>query len=40
MEENILLLRHLLEHKKDKISKYMTSISKHCYIDKLDEIVN
>ena len=40
MEENLLLPRDLLEHKKDKISKYMTSISKHSYIDKLDDIVN
>ena len=40
MEENLLLLRDLLEHKNDKIGKYMTSISKQCYIDKLDDIVN
>ena len=38
MKENLLLLKDLLEHEKNY--KYMTSISKNVYIDKLDDIVN
>ena len=34
MKENLLLLKDLLEH-----YKYMISISKNLYVDKLDEIV-
>ena len=40
MKENLLLLKDLLETLKNKIYKYMTSISKNVYIDKLDAIVN
>ena len=40
-EKNILLLKDLLERTlKNKIYKYMTSISKKVYTDKLDDIVN
>ena len=35
MKENLLLLKDLL---KTKIYKYMTSVSKNVYIDKLDDI--
>ena len=37
-EENLWLLKDLTL--KNKIYKYMTSISKNIYIDKLNEIVN
>ena len=40
MEENLLLLKELLEPLNNKIFKYMTWISKNVYIDKLDDIVN
>ena len=39
-KENLLLLKDLLETSKTKIYRYMTSISKNVYIDKLDGIVN
>ena len=39
MKENLLLLKDLLEPLK-KIYKYMTSISKNVFIDKLDDIIN
>ena len=40
-EKNLLLLKDLLERTlKNKIYKYMTSISKKVYTDKLDDIVN
>ena len=39
MKENLLLLKDLLGHLKNNY-KYMTSISKNVYIDKLDDIVN
>ena len=38
MNENLLLLKYSLEPQ--KIYKYMTSVSKNVYIDKLDNIVN
>ena len=41
MQEN--LLKDLLEHKlfiRTKIYKYITSVSKNVYVDKLDDIVN
>ena len=38
MRENLLLLKDSLAHK-NKIYKYMTSVSKNVYIDKLDDIV-
>ena len=40
MKENLLLLKYLLEHQKNKIDKYITSISKNVYIYKFDNIVN
>ena len=40
MRENQLLLKDLLKTLKTKIYKYMTSISKNVYINKLDDIVN
>ena len=40
MKENLFLLKDLLELLKNKIYKYMTSISENVYIDKLDDIVN
>ena len=41
MKKNLLLLKDLLERTlKNKIYKYMTSISKKVYTDKLDDIVN
>ena len=40
MNENLLFLKDSLELKKNKIDKYMTSVSKYVYIDKLDDIVN
>ena len=40
MKENLLLLKDLfIRTLKTKIYKYMTSISKNVYIDKLDDIV-
>ena len=39
MKENLLLLK-FMRTLKSKICKYMTSISKNVYIDKLDDIVN
>ena len=40
MKENLLLLKDSLKQKKNKIFRYMNSISKNVYIDKLDDIVN
>ena len=41
MKKNLLLLKDLLERTlKNKIYKYMTSISKKVYTHKLDDIVN
>ena len=41
MKKNLLLLKDLLERTlKNKIYKYMTSISEKVYTDKLDDIVN
>ena len=39
MNKNLLLLKDLLQLR-EEIYKYMTSISKNEYIDKLDDIVN
>ena len=39
MKENQLLLKDFVRTLKNKIYKYMTSISKNVYIDKLDDIV-
>ena len=39
MKDILLLLKDLLDLK-NKIYKYITSISKNVYIDKLDDIVN
>ena len=38
--ENLLLLKHSLEPLRNKIYKYMTSVSKNVYIGKLNNIVN
>ena len=38
MKENLLLLKNLLTLKK-KNYKHLTAVSKHAYIDKLDDIV-
>ena len=40
MKENLLLLNNLSESRRIKSTKYMTSISKHVYIDKLDDVIN
>ena len=40
MKENQLLLKDSFRTLKNKIYKYMTSISKNVYIDKLYDIVN
>ena len=40
MKQNMLLLKGLLKPVKNKIYKYMTSISKNVYIGKLDNKVN
>ena len=40
MKENLLLLNNLSEPRRIKSTKYMTSISKHVYIDKLDDVIN
>ena len=39
-DEKLLLLKNFVSTLKNKISKYMTSVSKNVYIAKLDEIVN
>ena len=39
MKENLLLLKRFTRTLKNKIYKYMTSVSKNAYIDKLDNIV-
>ena len=39
MNRNLFLLKDVLEPFKNKIYKYMTSISKNVYIDKLDDVV-
>ena len=40
MKESQLLLKDFVRTLKNKIYKYMTSISKNVYIDKLDDIVD
>ena len=40
MTEHLLLLKYLLEPQKNKIYKYITSISKNVYIDRKDDIVD
>ena len=40
MKENLLLPKDLCKTLKNNIYKYMNSISKNVYIDKLDDIVN
>ena len=40
MKKNLLLLKDSLDFKKNKIYKYMTSITKNVHIDKVDDIVN
>ena len=40
MKENQLLLKDLIKTRKNKIYKYMTSISKNVFIDNLDDIVD
>ena len=40
MKENLLLLKRFTRTLENKIYKYMTSISKNVYIDKLDDIIN
>ena len=39
-EGNSVIAERLIRALKNKIYKYMTSISKNVYIDKLDDIVN
>ena len=39
MKENLLLLKDSLKPEENKIYKYMTSVSKKVYIEKLDDIV-
>ena len=39
MKENLLLLKRFTRTLKNKIDKYVTSVSKNVYIDKLDNIV-
>ena len=39
MKENLLLLKRFTRTLKNKIDKYVTSVSKNVYIDKLDDIV-
>ena len=40
MKKNLLLLKDLLEPLKTKSLKYMTSLSKNVYIDKLDDTID
>ena len=40
MKENLLFAERFIRTLKSKIYKYMTSISKNVYIDKLDDIVD
>ena len=40
MKENVLLLKDILEHSKNKIYKHMTALSKNVYFDVLDDIVD
>ena len=40
MKENLLLLKEIIRTLKSKIYRYMTSISKNVYIDKLDDIMD
>ena len=40
MKKSLLLLKDLLELKKKKIYKHMTTISKNVYFDVLDDVVN
>ena len=40
MKESLLLLKDFMEPLKSTIYKYMTSISKHVCIGKIDDIVN
>ena len=40
MKENLFASERFIRTLKNKIYKYMTSITKNVYIDKLDDIVN
>ena len=40
MKENVLLLKGFLKTLKNKIYKYMISLSKNVYINKLEDIIN
>ena len=40
MKENLLLIERFIRTLKNKIYKYMTSVSKNVYINKLDDIVH
>ena len=40
MQENLLFVERFSRILKNKIYKFMTSVSKSAYIDKLDDIVN
>ena len=40
MKQNLLLRKDSLEPRKMKNCKYMASISKNVYIDKLDDVAN
>ena len=40
MKENLFVSERFIRTLKNKIYKYMTSITKNVYIDKLDDIVN
>ena len=40
MKESLLLLKDLLELKKNKIYKHLAAISKYVYYDVLDDIVD
>ena len=40
MKESLLLRKRFTRTLENKIYKYMTSISKNVYIDKLDDIIN
>ena len=39
-EGNFVIAKRFIKTKKNKIFRYMNSISKNVYIDKLDDIVN
>ena len=40
MKENVLLLKGFLKTLKNKIYKYMISLSKNVYVNKLEDTVN